>query len=172
MPEVSEARAKSCGSGSPPVTARDPVRSMVEADLPQLRNAGADSPAMTESRFRIFAAAIPYGVGPPRPMQAPPPPDRQAAPIVERDRVLDEMSRILDGQPEIGESVQRSFDRKERELRAFFDQLDHDGRAAAYLRLANGQSDDPFVAKLARLSAERRQRIIASLGEAPRRRMK
>jgi len=127
---------------------------------------------MNESSYRIFFDTVPHGDGPPRPEVSPAPGPEPSTPSVTRDSLLEAVSPILETEPEVGESVQRSFDRKERELRAFFDQLDHDGRAAAYLRLANGQSNDPFVAKLARLSAERRQRIIASLGEAPRRRMK
>jgi hypothetical protein len=84
--------------------------------------------------------------------------------------MLDAVSQVLDSQPEPGESVQHGFDRKERELRAFFDQLEHDERAAMYSRLAAGEAGDPVVAKLARFSTERRQRLIASLAEAPRRR--
>jgi hypothetical protein len=126
---------------------------------------------MTESRYRIFAAAIPGGVGPPRPAQSRPSQDLQPElRVVERDRLLDAVSRILDSQPDPGESVQRSFDRKERELRAYCDQLDHGDRMVLWSRLAVPDASDLIVAKLARLSAERRQRVLASLSEAPRRR--
>jgi hypothetical protein len=127
---------------------------------------------MNDSSYRIFVDAVPHGAGPPRPDVSPAPEPEPGTPSVARDSLLEAVLPILESEPEVGESVQRSFDRKERELRAFFDELDHEGRAAAYLRLANGDSEDPLVAKLARLSAERRRRIIASLGEAPRRRMK
>jgi hypothetical protein len=89
---------------------------------------------------------------------------------VQRDQLLAAVSRILDAEPEPGESVQRSFDRKERELRAYCDQLDHDDRDRLWLRLVAADNDDPIVRKLGRLSTERRQRLLASLSEAPRRR--
>lgn len=126
---------------------------------------------MTESRYRIFAAAIPHGAGPPRPV-----PEQLSSglepelPVVQRDHLLDAVSRILDGEPEPHESVQRTFDRKERELRTFCDQLEQADRAVLWSRLAVGTATDPIVAKLARLSAERRQRIVTSLTEVPRRR--
>jgi len=126
---------------------------------------------MTEPRFRIFADSIPHGGGPPRPA----PRDVVAElapelPVVARDGLLAAVSRILDSEGEAGESVQRSFDRKERELRAFFDQLDPDDRTRTWARLVGGDGTDSLVMKLARLSAERRQRLVASLSEAPRRR--
>ena len=127
---------------------------------------------MTDSRFRIFASSIPHGVGPPRPVQAFEAQEVEPElPNIERDHMLEAVAHILDGQPESGESVLRGFDRKERELRAFFDRLDPDDRAALLLRLTAG-ADDPIIAKLARLSTERRQRLIASLAEAPRRRVR
>jgi hypothetical protein len=126
---------------------------------------------MTEPRYRIFAAVIPHGMGPPRPL-----PEQSSRefepelPVVQRDCLLDSVSRILDAEPEPGESVQRSFDRKERELRAYCDQLDHEIRARLWSRLVAAETNDPIIAKLARLSTERRQRMLASLAETPRRR--
>lgn len=126
---------------------------------------------MTESRFRIFATSIPHGAGPQRPLDAAPVAELEPdLPIVVRDHVLDSVSLVLDSEPEPGESVQSGFDRKEHALRACFDRLDPDSRAATSLRLATGAPDDPIVGKLARLSTERRQRLISSLAEAPRRR--
>jgi hypothetical protein len=128
---------------------------------------------MTESRYRIFAAVIPHGVGPPRPLPEHSWPELEPElPVVRRDQLLDAVSRILDAEPEPGESVQRSFDRKEHELRAYCDQLDHESRARLWSRLVTAAADDPIVAKLGRLSSERRQRMLASLAEAPRRRMR
>jgi hypothetical protein len=126
---------------------------------------------MTESRYRIFAAVIPHGMGPPRPL-----PEHGLSelepelPVVQRDHLLDSVSRVLDTDPEPGESVQRSFDRKEHELRAYCDQLDHETRTRLWSRLVTADTSDPIIAKLGRLSSERRQRILASLAEAPRRR--
>jgi hypothetical protein len=125
---------------------------------------------MNPSRYRIFADAVPYGAGPPKPEAAPALDVEPSPQVIEHDHLLDAVSRVLDSQPEPGESVQRGFDRKERELRAFFAQLDHDARAALHLRLTAGETDDPLLTKLARVSTERRHRLIASLGEAPKRR--
>jgi hypothetical protein len=127
---------------------------------------------MTEPRYRIFSATLPHGDGPSRPTPFKPPPDLEPdLPVIERDPMLDAVVRVLDSQPEPGESVQRDFDRKERELRSLFDRLDHDDRAALFLRLTTGV-DDPLITQLARLSTERRQRLLASLAEAPRRRVR
>ena len=89
---------------------------------------------------------------------------------MQRDHLLDAFARILDAEPEPGESVQRSFDRKERDLRAYCDELDHESRSRLWSRLVAAEANDPMVAKLGRLTSERRQRMLASLAETPRRR--
>ena len=91
---------------------------------------------MPDSPYRIFAGVLPHGMGPPRPLPEQSSPELvPELPIVQRDQLLAAVSRILDAEPEPGESVQRSFDRKERELRAYCDQLDHDDRDRLWLRL-------------------------------------
>jgi hypothetical protein len=81
--------------------------------------------------------------------------------------IAGEIIRILDAMPAAGESVQRAFDRKEQELRAVIASLTYAEAAALHLRLI-GNRQDGVNASFARLTAERRARVVAFLTESPR----
>lgn len=129
---------------------------------------------MSRSPFRIFAADHPVGSGPPRPIlqaTAAAAPQLVAAdlPPGTRDVVQAEVVRILDESPEPGESVQRAFDRKERQLVAYLATLDVELRARVALRLNAGITSDVLVERISRLTAERRARITAVANDLRRR---
>lgn len=80
-----------------------------------------------------------------------------------RSIIESEVARIIEALPEPGESVQRAFDRKERELRALFATLTRAERIALHASLS---AEDSRV--LSRLTGERRGRVLASLTESAR----
>ena len=143
-------------------------RQRFEPDFPtQLRASATDSVAMNESTLplRILENTT-FGSGPKRPKRedahvevAPrPSPSANMRTIIER-----EVARIIEASPEPGESVQRAFDRKERELHALFVSLTRAERMTLNASLAAERSG-----VLARLTGERRGRVLASLAETAR----
>ncbi|MEO6773517.1 MAG: hypothetical protein ABI467_10920 [Kofleriaceae bacterium] len=81
------------------------------------------------------------------------------------------MTRILDGLPEAGESVQRAFDRKERELCALFATLAPVECWALHSALSTGDRGNGVVQRVARLTSERRARLIGFIATAARRKV-
>lgn len=78
---------------------------------------------------------------------------------VPRTNLEIEVMRILSMTPSSGESVQKAFDTKEACLRALFATLTSDGRAKLHAVLIADR--DPLG--FARLSSERRSRVITTL---------
>jgi hypothetical protein len=113
-----------------------------------------------ELPLRILANAS-FGTGPKRPPRhdvrvdlSPKPP----ATVNTQNIIEGEVARIIDAPPAHGESVQRAFDRKEHELRALFASLTRHESIALHSKLSTSSL-------LARLTAERRNRVIARLAE-------
>ena len=115
--------------------------------------------------LRILENAT-FGAGPKRPergdmhVQVAPRPSPSAN---MRTVIEGEVARIIEASPEPGESVQRAFDRKERELHALFVSLTRAERMTLNASLAAERSG-----VLARLTGERRGRVLASLAETAR----
>jgi hypothetical protein len=74
-----------------------------------------------------------------------------------------EVARIIEASPEPGESLQRAFDRKERELHTLFVSLTRAERMTLQASLTGERND-----VLARLTGERRGRVLARLAETAR----
>ena len=114
--------------------------------------------------LRILENAT-FGAGPKRPerdnarVQAP----RRPAAANMRTIIEREVAHIIEAPHESGESVQRSFDRKERELHVLFLSLTRGERLTLLASLSAERSG-----VLARLTAERRGRVLASLAETAR----
>jgi hypothetical protein len=127
----------------------------------------ADIVPMNESslRLRILENAT-FGAGPKRPdrddvhVQ----PSRKPPPAANMRAIIEsEVARIIEALPAPGESVQRAFDRKECELRTLFVSLTRAERIALHASLTAERSS-----VLARLTGERRGRVLASLAEVSR----
>jgi len=73
-----------------------------------------------------------------------------------------EMAHIIAADPEYGQSLQRTFDMKENQLRALFDRLTPSQRTALHSSLIEAASGGV----LGRLAAERRARLLAYLERA------
>jgi hypothetical protein len=116
-----------------------------------------------ELSLRILAN-VAFGTGPVRPTrkerQSPPKP---ALTVQMRSIIESEVARIIDAMPAHGESVQRAFDRKERELRTLFQSLTRAESIALHSKLSIERDNASSV--LARLTAERRNRVLARLAE-------
>lgn len=112
--------------------------------------------------LRVYAGC-PLGTGPERPARGG---DdafleqiaSKKAPVAIESIIDQEVARILDSEPHSGESVQRSFDRKESELRSLFTSLTKDEAADLFVRLSNSNAKS-----LARLTADRRGRLMTCL---------
>jgi len=128
---------------------------------------------MTRADLRIFAAHDLHGRGPRREHQQP---DlavvpRPAVALDDADAQLArDIVRILEALPGAGESVQGAFDRKERELRRLFDDLSLSQRKALRARVAESAPGDVVIAALARLTPERRHRVVSTLSISDARR--
>ncbi len=116
--------------------------------------------------LRIFANAA-FGRGPARPARRETEARRpELAPPSIENGVHAEVARILQDVPAPDESVQRAFDRKERELRGLFSSL---SRAESRELQATLDADrDSNRGPLARLASERRDRVLACLAEIAR----
>lgn len=120
---------------------------------------------MNDSPLRILANAS-FGRGPKRPPRG----DHQEAegqalevpPSERRSLAEQEVERIIDAQPSAGESVQRAFDRKERELHAMFAALSREESMRLHSALTAVDS------LLMRMASDRRARVLASLSEIVR----
>jgi hypothetical protein len=114
--------------------------------------------------LRILAHAR-VGTGPKRPIRnadvglAPKPTTIAST----RNSIECDVARIIEAAPASGESVQRAFDRKEQELRALFLRLTRAERIALHSKLSVDRDNVSSV--LARLTAERRSRVLARLAE-------
>ena len=80
-----------------------------------------------------------------------------------------ELLAILDAPLHPGETAQLGFLRKEHELGAIFVKLSVLEARALQTRLANPKQGDELANKFARLTIERRQRLISFLADARRR---
>jgi hypothetical protein len=131
---------------------------------------------MKETGYRIFAEASPLGSGPPRPARVRTVERAVACRLTSarptpRQVIEGEVTRILDEAPTPGESVQHAFDRKERDLRALFSSLTRAESETLYSTLVAEIELGTPRARLARLTPERRNRILSFLGDSGRRRM-
>ncbi len=116
-----------------------------------------------EPSLRILAN-VAFGTGPARPARtAPRVPETPKATVKMHSIIETEVARIIEAQPEAGESVQRAFDRKEQELRALFLSLTRAESVALHSKLSYDRELATSV--LARLTAERRTRVLARLAE-------
>lgn len=107
---------------------------------------------------------VAFGTGPARPARA----ELHAAPkpamTVRMHTIIEsEVARIIAATPEPGESVQRAFDRKEQELRSLFQSLTRAESIALHSKLSVDR--DHATSVLARLTTERRNRVLARLAE-------
>jgi len=113
--------------------------------------------------LRILAN-VAFGTGPERPARKERiQPAKPALTVRMRSIIESEVARIIDAMPAHGESVQRAFDRKEHELRTLFQSLTRAESIALHSKLSIDR-DNPASA-LARLTAERRNRVLARLAE-------
>ena len=96
---------------------------------------------------------------PPSPPPPPAPPAIDDAPLL----------AILDAPLLAGETAAAGFTRKERELAAAFAQLSVLAARGLHMRLANPRQGDALAEKFARLTIERRTRLLDFLADARRR---
>jgi len=81
----------------------------------------------------------------------------------------DHLVAILDAPHAPGETMMAGFARKEHELGAAFAQLSVFESRALHARLSNPKTGDVLANKFARLTLERRTRLLAFLGDVRRR---
>ena len=116
--------------------------------------------------LHIYANAI-IRNGPPRPPRtrevSQPQASERMRSISIQDAIELEMARILEAAPAAGESVARAFDNKELALKHLFETLTRE----ECLKLHSTVTADGATA-LARLSGDRRARVLASLVTAAR----
>lgn len=126
---------------------------------------------MNPSSLRIFAEQSPVGRGPVRAhVEAPVPTTAIEPATTSADNAIErEVVRILDATPDSGESVQRTFDRKERELCELFVTLTPEERRALHDALTAEVETSRVAARIRRLTAERRARVLGSLVSTARR---
>jgi hypothetical protein len=107
---------------------------------------------------------VAFGTGPARPVRIERhAPAKPALTVQMRSIIESEVARIIDAIPAHGESVQRAFDRKEHELRTLFQSLTRAESIALHSKLSVERDNASSV--LARLTAERRSRVLARLAE-------
>lgn len=112
----------------------------------------ADAPVVIEPEPLDIAPSVP-----------PPPPAAIAGPHDAR------LAAILGAPLATGETTHAGFARKERELGTAFAQLGVLDARALHQRLANPRAGDMLAATFARLTVERRTRLLAFLADARRR---
>jgi hypothetical protein len=117
--------------------------------------------------LRILANAV-LGSGPERPSREGPhvPAPQMRAAANTRNVIETELARIIEEPAAPGESLQRAFDRKERELRALFLSLTRAESFALHAKLLAER--DTADSLLARLTDQRRSRVLACLTEIVR----
>lgn len=118
------------------------------------------------SRGPLAAARLALPTSPddaPTPLPPPSPPEAQ--PVVDDARLL----AILAAPLKPGETASLGYARKERELAAAFARLAVVEAYALRKRLASPTADDELAQKFARLTVERRTRLIQFLADARRR---
>jgi hypothetical protein len=121
------------------------------------------------SLHTIFAGRPSRRPGPPRPVPFTPPPPEVAAPPPAPIAPDAGLIAILDAAPDIGETIECAFRRKEHDLLTAFAALSLDASRSLHARLAAGMADDPVAARFSRLVRERRERLLAFLADARRR---
>lgn len=118
------------------------------------------------SALHIYANAI-IRNGPPRPSRTTqviqPQPVERLRGISIQEAIELEIARILEAAPAPGESVARAFDNKELELKLLFETLTRDECMKLH---ATVTADDATL--LARLSVDRRGRVLTALVTAAR----
>ncbi|MBL9015528.1 MAG: hypothetical protein JNL83_15190 [Myxococcales bacterium] len=92
---------------------------------------------------------------------------RPAAPCLETTDAR--LIAILDAPLAPGETVMAGFARKEHELGAMFARLNVLESRAMHARLANPKAGDELASRFARLTIERRSRLLSFLADARRR---
>jgi len=115
--------------------------------------------------LHIYANAI-LRNGPPRPRRSTETLQPRVEPLKAisiQDAIEMEMARILEAPPAAGESVARAFDQKELALKQLFETLTRDECMKLH---ATVTANDAMA--LARLSADRRARVLSSLLAAAR----
>ena len=115
--------------------------------------------------LHIYANAI-LRNGPPRPRRSTETLQPRVEPLKAisiQDAIEMEMARILEAPPAAGESVARAFDQKELALKQLFETLTRD---ECMMLHATVTANDAMA--LARLSADRRARVLSSLLAAAR----
>ncbi len=116
-----------------------------------------------ELSLRLLAN-VAIGTGPARPARAELHVAQKPALTVRMHTIIEsDVARIIAVTPEPGESVQRAFDRKEQELRALFLSLTRAESIALHSKLSVVRDHASSV--LARLTTERRSRVLARLAE-------
>jgi hypothetical protein len=116
------------------------------------------APARKRRPITSLATTLEYEP-PPSPPPPPPPPAIDDTPLL----------AILDAPLHTGETAAAGFARKERELAAVFAQLPVLAARGLHMRLANPRRDDQLADKFARLTIERRTRLLNFLADARRR---
>ena len=79
------------------------------------------------------------------------------------------LASILDAPLIPGETAREGFLRKEAELRVSFAQLPVTSQRALHARLSNPRAGDQLAERFARLTADRRMRLLTFLADARRR---
>jgi hypothetical protein len=116
---------------------------------------------MSQAELRVYAGC-PLGSGPIRPTRnGETSVERVATKVVVSTALIidQELARILAGDAMSGESVQRAFDRKEREVRELVGSLSQLEAAALLMRITSERAG--AKTSMLRLTAERRSRIVA-----------
>ena len=130
----------------------------------------ASSPMFVPMRMRSRGpvARVPARLALPSEVEQPPTPV-EVTPPKPIPTACDPLLAILDAPLHAGETVAAGFARKERELGAAFAKLTVLAAYALRKRLANPLRDDVLAEKFARLTVERRNRLLQFLADARRR---
>jgi hypothetical protein len=121
------------------------------------------------SLHTIYAGRVARRPGPPRPVPFTPPvevaPPAPAPPLAPDGALL----AILDAAPAYGETIEAAFRRKEQQLLEAFAALSAEASRSLHARLCASAPDDAVAVRFARLVRDRRERLLAFLGDARRR---
>jgi hypothetical protein len=142
------------------------VRAAAPSDLPQSRAAIAElarvaAPPIPGIRPVVVRMPIHEPVQPPRP--------RAVADATVPATIEQRIACVLAEQPRPGETIDAAFRRKETDLGAAFSALAPLEARALQRRLGAPAANDDIAVQFARLTPERRARLLAFLGDARRR---
>jgi len=131
----------------------------------------ASSPMFVPMRMRSRGpvARVPARLALPSEVEQPPTPVEVLPPKPTPTACDPELIAILDAPLHAGETAAAGFARKERELGAAFAKLTILAAYALRKRLANPLRDDVLAEKFARLTVERRNRLLQFLADVRRR---